>query len=308
MTTADDAIRRAVRFVVGKQRPDGLWPVDRPDGADVAWVSGYAARGLWILTTGHPVASRAQDGFDAACRGLAALQDRAGGWRHAHGFPADADATAWAVLSLLDEAHRRSGAISAAVRVLTAHWDAGSGGFRTQLPDAAAPMPLREATHMPLPGVTGAAIRALALAGAPFPHHAEVAAFVRDGQGDDGLWRSPLWTVAGNASYMALTALDTTKGWTDTTRDRARDGVVGLLHEADGYDLATALLAAPRVGLGAEVGAAVERLREQQCVDGGWPAPVRLRRPYAAGAEPAAAGVEDRVLTTVTAAVALHLT
>lgn len=308
MATADDAIRRAVRFVVSQQRPDGLWPVDRPDGADVAWVSGYAARGLWILTTGHTVAGRAQDGFDAACRGLAAQQDRAGGWRHADGFPADADATAWAVLSLVDEAHRRSGAIAAAVRVITAHWDPESGGFRTQLPGAAAPVPLLEAARAPLPGVTGAAIRALALAGSGFPHHAEVAAFVRDRQGDDGLWRSPLWTAVGNASYMALTALDTTKGWTDATRDRARDGVVGLLREADGYDLAAALLAAPRVGLSAEVGAATERLREQQCVDGGWPAPVRLRRPYAADVEPGAAGVEDRVLTTVTAAVALHLT
>lgn len=310
MRPLDDAIWRACDFLFEHQRPDGTWHEPSRADLDADWVSAYTTRALWILTSGTHGSARLQTAFDSACDGLALRQRRDGGWAHGPGLPPDADATAWALMSLLDERHRRTGATAAAVRLLQAHWDPDSGGFRTHLPPAPGTpdaVPLVETAYAPLPGVTGSAVRALALAGADVPDPAAVTRFVRAAQHDDGLWRCDLWTAVGNATYMAMTALDTVRGWDDPTRARACDGVVELLRHADGYDLAAALVAAPRLALEAEAPAAAARLVAQQSDDGGWPAPVRLRRAYLAGAPLPAPGLDDRLLTTATAAVALHL-
>jgi hypothetical protein len=319
----DEPIARARAFVFGEQDPEGRWhdaefPVD--EGSD--WVTAYVAKTLWVLTAASPGDAALERAIEAAHQALVGRQRHNGGWAYSDRTPTDAESTAWALWSLLDEPRLRLFFTGRGRRYLRAHWDADSGGFVPYVAAAGVTSDANDALsppaglRTPQPCITAVALRVLAIKDAADPILPAACDYLKRTQNADGLWRSDLWAVAGCPTLTALGALYVAGALDTAVLSAARDGLAMLMKDAHGYELASALITAPRLGL-ADVEEALDRLLAEQGPEGGWtpPSPIRTRISAAATiAAPEAAAPLDpgrsrpgELLTTVTALGALYL-
>jgi hypothetical protein len=315
MGDVERAIQRACAFLAAAQDKDGLWHDSELEGEGSDFVTAYVARCLWAVLS-MPGLDWLERVFDAACHGLSQRQRPNGGWAYSRETDTDAEATAWALICLLDQRDRRGFSTTRARRYLEAHRDPESGGFRLYVPPVdgdASPDRVRvpDEFRQAHPDVTGAVLRALVARGESGLTIGAACAYLKRVQGEDGLWGSPLWTGRAAPTYLALSALDMAHDLDDATRSAAREGVTRLLKESSDYELAAALVSAPRLSPPGGMGDAVARLLAEQGEDGSWTPTRRLRAsPVAHGATDAVRPIDlayrGRLLTTVTAVTALY--
>lgn len=321
MTDLEGAIGRGCAFLAGAQARDGLWhDSEFPVGEGSDWITAYIARCLWTVLA-LPESGDVERVYETALEALARRQRRNGGWAYSTATATDAEATAWALICLLDHRERHRFSTSRARRHLMAHLDEPSGGFLFYLPgegeEGFGQMHSSDVPGAAQPCVTGAVVRALATSGSTDAVVARACDYLKRTQGADGLWRSALWTGTGAPTYLALSALDMAHSLDDETRARARGGVREVLREGSSYELAAALIAAPRLDPTGDAAGAVERLVSEQGDDGSWRPSGRLRTSTPVTCPPAGQGDEavpsaqtdiayrGRLLTTVTAVTAL---
>lgn len=294
---------------MAQQLPDGRWPdpASAP-GVGSHWVTGLVGRSAWALLVDTPRDDGLETALDRAFDALTRGQRANGGWGHDESGRTDAESTAWALVCLLSERRRAPYSASRAHRYLYSHWDPAGGGFRLHAsvddagaaPVAEEPGAVQHDLAPALPYVTALALRALLMSGAPGHAVRPACAAIVKAQDADGLWRSPLWNVTGPPTLIALTTLGMTGELSEETRARAVAGESRLLGHADPFECASAVVAAPLLGLGDDVEDAIRCLLENQDGDGGWSPLVGIRR----AEDPPEAG---RLLTTVMALIALHL-
>ena len=321
MTDLEGAIGRGCAFIAAAQGRDGLWhDSEFPEGEGSDWITAYIARCLWTVLS-LPDSGDVDRVYEAALQGLARRQRRNGGWAYSAATATDAEATAWALICLLDDRQRHRFSTSRARRYLTAHLDEPSGGFLFYVPsdggEGFGEMRSSDVPGAAQPCVTGAVVRALATSGSADAVVARACDYLKRTQGEDGLWRSALWTGTGAPTYLALSALDLAHSLDDETRARARGGVRAVLREGSSYELAAALIAAPRLDPSGDVAGAVARLVSEQDDEGSWRPSGRLRTSTPVTFPPSGQGdvavvsaptdiaYWGRLLTTVTAVTAL---
>jgi hypothetical protein len=322
MTDLEGAISRGCAFLAAVQDRDGLWhDSEFPEKEGSAWVTAYIARCLWTVLS-MPDSGDLEEVYEAACQGLARRQRRNGGWAYSAATATDAEATAWALICLLDRRDRHGFSTTKARRYLKAHLDEASGGFRFYAPTDDAEGGFGELRDPDIPCdaqpcVTGAVVRALVTSGSTGPIVTRACEYLKGTQGEDGMWRSALWTGPGAPTYLALSALDFAGALDDRTRARAWEGVSRIVREGRSYELAAALISAPRLDPTGNVADAVERLVADQEEDGSWRPTGRLRAVTPSRYPPTGAGdaadrqvsvdlaYRGRLLMTVTAVTAL---
>lgn len=321
----ENAIAKGCRYLLDQQDGAGMWPAGESlDGTPEPspWITGYLAKALWFVISTRERDLGLESAVEAAQDNLARHQRANGGWGATSNASTDADTTAWALWSLLDEPGRALYSTNQARRYLRAHWDPGSGGFRPWVPgvddDVAGEVPESPVAALsePDPCLTAVAVRGL-LEQPDDPMIRAACDYLKDAQDPDGLWRSRLWGVTGCATLTALGALFVAETLDEATLSAARHGLGVLLEDANDYELASGLMTAPRLGL-ANVENGLERLLARQGEDGAWspPSPVRLGAAGAVRHSPEGAGGEgstgsstyaDRLLTTAAAVSALGL-
>ena len=89
----------------------------------------YVAKSFWVLMAATPDVRNLEDPIERAHQVLSRRQRSNGGWAYSAQAPTDAEATAWALWSLLDEPRRRLYSTGRGRRYLSAHRDPDSGGF-----------------------------------------------------------------------------------------------------------------------------------------------------------------------------------
>lgn len=322
MPSVDEAIDRGLTYVRLGQDADGLWhdpefPVD--EGSD--WVTAFVAKSFWVLMAANPEVRNLEDPIERAHQALSRRQRSNGGWAYSAEAPTDAEATAWALWSLLDEPRRRLYSTGRGRRYLSAHRDPDSGGYRPYASDTddaeGRPFQVPPAWRRPQPCVTGVSVRVLAAQDTTDPAIAAACDYLKRTQDVDGLWRSDLWFGAGAPTLVALGALHAGGALDVVTLSVARDGLAALITDAHDFELASALTIAPRLGL-ADVGEAVDRLIGEQGPDGTWTPrrPVRASIAIVGDSSGQAAASSrviperssrGRLLTTATALAALGL-
>ena len=323
MPSVDEAIDRGLTYVRLQQDAAGLWhDTEFPLGAGSDWVTACVAKSFWVLMAANPEAHNLEEPIERAHQALSRRQRSNGGWAYSAQAPTDAEATAWALWSLLDEPRRRLYSTGRGRRYLGAHRDPDSGGYRPYALDTddaeGRSFQVPPALRRPQPCVTGVAVRVLAAQDATDPAIAAACDYLKRAQDVDGLWRSDLWSVAGSPTLAALSALHSGGALDEVTLSAARDGLAALMKDAHDFELASALTIAPRLGL-TDVGEAVDRLLGEQGPEGTWTPlqPVRASMPVTdasssgRAADPVPVVPErsyrGRLLTTATALAALGL-
>jgi hypothetical protein len=317
MSEVGRAIARGSAYLLAQQDAEGLWPgsVDR-SGEGSHWVTGYVTKALWFLISTAHHAPGVDQALEASRHALTRRQRGNGGWGLTRAFPTEADTTGWALWAMLDEPGRALFSLNQGRRYLRSHWDPSSGGFRPSIPGLDVPPGSRAVLGPagilePEPSVTAVAVRAL-IEDPADPMIQAACRYLKNAQDEDGLWRSPLWAVSGCATLTALGALFVADVLDEATLDASRHGLEVLMKEAHGYELASALMAAPRLGL-SNVRNSIDRLLAEQDGDGAWApsSPVRAlpldgnTRTNASPRSGSERAYEDRLLTTSAALGAL---
>ena len=287
-----NAAARAVAFLADAQDERGRWAdFHTYAGESDEWVSGYVG---WVLAGRADVTSRGL--AERAWMTLRERNRRAGGWGYGRRTPGDADSTAWVLALALRLGRREDIRTSAGLAALRRHVRP-SGGVATYRSApairrcvGAGPEQSFSAWCSAQPCVTAAAAALPSM-----PDRPRLLDYLRDAQGDDGLWDAYWWLDREYPTALALTALAIDPSPADQVRiARAWSGLRARLRDVIGGNGAAAgrgsvfavacalwgLAAGGRVGCDdALARTTVSWLVRQQCHDGGWPGCAVLRVP-----------------------------
>lgn len=204
----DTAIARAVQFLEREFYIANSWS----DFARIAaggrdWITAYVAAALLLTQMANP------DVIRRAARCLEKDRYDSGGWGYRPGIPTDADSSCWATAFLSASEYPIN--LSQSINVILAH-QCPDGGFRTYLPDSGIRQFIEADEHEDLLGwcsshlcVTGAAVRALFIAGIPSNSTAIQSAlnFIRERQTEGGYWNSYWFHGKAYGTAHAIQAL-----------------------------------------------------------------------------------------------------
>lgn len=292
------ALHRALDFLQTRGGGPGWHDFELPVGSADEWVTAYVLAALGRLqadSLSKAMRSRAY----AAAAWLAQVERPQGGWGYNRSCPVDADSTAWGVLALRAWAGT---APAKAVQRLAMHVDA-AGGARTYVDvDEAA-----GGWGQPRLDIAATVLSALSNESAPAPLLTRLAARLRSDlslERATGYW----WVSSLYADAMAIHGCPVWLGaeTIELLRRRAR-------RYSTSSDFELALQALVMAGCD-DVAHPVTKLLNAQADDGSWAPTALLRLTDRDVVDPAArldAGPlytdTDRVFTTTTAVLALHL-
>lgn len=235
--TARDALQRGIRFILSRQRDDGLW-VDfwtRSSGQSTLWVTGYISHALQEAGCADiPEVSR-------CCQALLKAQHPNGGWGYNADVPPDADSTAFCLLGVSAAPNRDQERVERGVAFLGRH-QRPDGGFATYASQADLRRYRQRGQERDYSGwcashVEVTAASALALLAASCQATAEgiarAARFILNHQNPECVWASYWWRGPLYATAWALVTLQHCRQDLGLTRESA---ILRWLEEAQERD------------------------------------------------------------------------
>lgn len=272
-TTASEARRRAVGFLLAAREGDGWWrDFETLAGVSDAWVTAYVACAL-----AESEDARARAAARAAFELLLRRCPGANGWGYNSGVGFDADSTSWVCRLAL--------ALGEWLRVSRAAASLGAcqrenGGLATYQNATGVRRSMHLAESENFEGWCSAHTCVTAAAAyLPTPFQAGALKYLRRSQSSEGCWIPYWWVDVDYATALAVEALMTTDQGNDDAALMAATKWAETNRSVDSpFNAACRMSILRRTSSFAAAGLRA-RLEDQQSSDGSWPSSARMRIP-----------------------------